>query len=114
MAADDVHSKQREVTMHDASLFLPDTISDSLRVNLASGLRALADALEAQELDGKFVGASAAAGGRYDNRLHLRIVVDVSAPIVRMIASEPSTLNLPGDTPKQGRSSSLSNSDPFV
>lgn len=80
--------------MHNASLFLPDAISDSLRVNLANGLRALADSLDAQELDGKFIGASAAAGGRYDNRLHLRIVVDVSAPVVRRIAPEASTLKL--------------------
>lgn len=90
----DVHSKQREVTMHDASLFLPDTISDALRVNLASGLRALADAVNAQELDGRFIGASAAAGGRYDDRLHLRIVLDVAAPIVQLIAPEPYTLKL--------------------
>jgi len=90
----DVHSKQREVTMHDASLFLPDTICDSLRANLASGLRAIADALDAQELDGKFIGASAAAGGRYDDRLHLRIVLDVAAPIIGMIAPEAFTLKL--------------------
>ncbi len=49
--------------MHDASLFLPNTISDSFRVDLASGLRALADALDAQELDGNFISTCAAAGG---------------------------------------------------
>jgi len=63
----DVHSKQREVTM---LLCFFRTRSDSLRVSLASGSRALADALDAQELDGRFIGASA-AGGRYDDRLHL-------------------------------------------
>ena len=80
--------------MHDASLFVPDTISDALRVDLASGLRALADALDAQELDGTFVSASAAAGGRYDNRLHLRILLDVAAPVIRRIAPDASTLTL--------------------
>ncbi len=80
--------------MHDASLFVPDTISDSLRVNLASGLRALADALDAQELDGKFVSAGAVAGGRYDDRMHLRILLDVAAPVIRMIPPEGSPLKL--------------------
>ena len=80
--------------MHNASLFVPETISDSLRVNLASGLRALADALDAQELDGKFISASTAAGGRYDDRLHLRILLDVAAPVIRMIAPEASPLKL--------------------
>ena len=56
--------------MHDASLFLPDTISDALRLNLATGLRALADALDTRKVDGKFVSASPGAGGRYDARLH--------------------------------------------
>lgn len=46
----DVHSTQNKVPMHNASLFVPDTISDSLRLNLAIGLRALADALDAQKL----------------------------------------------------------------
>ncbi len=62
--AGDVHYKQREVTMYDASLFLPDTISDSLRINLASGLRAIADAFDTQQLDGRFISESVAAGGR--------------------------------------------------
>ena len=78
--------------MQNTSLFLPDAISDSLRVNLASGLRAIANALDAQELDGRFVGANAVAGGRYDNRLHLRIMLDVAAPVVRIIVPESSKL----------------------
>jgi hypothetical protein len=80
--------------MHDASLFLPDTISESLHTNLANGLRALADALDAQELDGKFIRASAVAGGRYDDRLHLRIVLDVAAPVLRSIPPAGSILKL--------------------
>ena len=80
--------------MHDASLFVPDTISDALRSDLATGLRAIADALDADQLDGKFVSANAAAGGRYDDRLHLRIVLDVAAPIIQSIAFTPSTLKL--------------------
>lgn len=80
--------------MQDAFLFVPDTISNSLRINLASGLRAIADALDTQELDGKFISASAAAGGRYDDRLHLRIVFDVAAPVIRMIAPDAPTLKL--------------------
>jgi hypothetical protein len=90
----DIHSRQNKVTMQNASLFLPDTIADSLRINLASGLRALADALDAEELDGEFLSANAMAGGRYDDRLHLRIVVDIAAPVVRMIASGSSALKL--------------------
>jgi hypothetical protein len=84
------------VAIKNTSLFLPDAISDSLRVNLASGLRALADSLDAQELDGRFFGANAMAGGRYDDRLHLRIVLDVAAPVVRMIAHESSMLKRDG------------------
>jgi hypothetical protein len=89
----DVHCSQRG-DMHDASLFIPDTISDALRNDLATGLRAISDALDANQLDGRFVSANAAAGGRYDDRLHLRILLDVAAPIIRSIASIPSTLKL--------------------
>ncbi len=80
--------------MQGTSLFIPDTISDALRSNLAMGLRALADALDTQNLDGKFISASAAAGGRNDDRLHLRIVLDVAAPIIQTIAPGGSTLKL--------------------
>ncbi len=80
--------------MPDASLFVPDSTSDALRSDLATGLRAIADALDANQLDWKFIGANAAAGGRYDDRLHLRIVLDVAAPIIQSIAFTPSTLKL--------------------
>lgn len=80
--------------MHNASLFIPETISDALHSDLATGLRAIADALDAQELDGRFISASAAAGGRYDDRLHLRIVLDVAAPVVQSIKPVPSPLKL--------------------
>ena len=80
--------------MQGTSLFIPDTISAALRSNLATGLRALADALDTQNLDGKFISASAAAGGRHDDRLHLRIVLDVAAPIIQTIAPDGSTLKL--------------------
>ena len=43
--------------MPDTSLFMPDTISAALQENLAAGLRALADALDAGELDGRFFNA---------------------------------------------------------
>ncbi len=80
--------------MQGTSLFIPDTISAALRSNLATGLRALADALDTQNLDGKFISASAAAGGRHDDRLHLRIVLDVAAHIIQTIAPDGSTLKL--------------------
>ena len=80
--------------MQGTSLFIPDTISDALRSNLATGLRALADALDTQNLDGKFISASAAAGGRHDDRLHFRIVLDVAAHIIQTIAHDGSTLKL--------------------
>jgi hypothetical protein len=80
--------------MDDAALFIPETISNALRANLATGLRALADALDAQHLDGKFISASAAAGGRHDDRLHLRIVLDVAAPIIQTIALDGAPLKL--------------------
>lgn len=80
--------------MQGTSLFIPDTIADALRSNLATGLRALADALDTQNLDGKFISASAAAGGRHDDRLHLRIVLDVAAHIIQTIAPDGSTLKL--------------------
>ena len=80
--------------MLDASLFVPETISEALRSDLATGLRAIADALEGHQLDGKLVRTNAAAGSRYDDRLHLRIVFDVAAPIIQSIASKPSTSKL--------------------
>ena len=80
--------------MHDASLFVPDTISDALRSDLATGLRAIADALDAGKLNGKFVGTSPAASGRYDERLHLRVVLDLAAAIVEQLEPETSTKKL--------------------
>jgi hypothetical protein len=80
--------------MRDASLFLPDTISEALRGDLATGLRAIADALDARKLDGKFVSASAAAGWTTRRPTALRIVVDVAAPIIQTIALDGSTLKL--------------------
>ncbi len=80
-----------EVLMRDASLFVPETISDALRSDLATGLRAIADALDARKLDAKFISASPAAGGRYDNRLHVRIVLDVAAPIIQQLPSDAPT-----------------------
>ena len=69
--------------MHGTSLFLPDAIEDALRSNLASGLRAIADAIANKQLDGTFLGSIAAAGGKYDDRIHLRITIDVAAPILK-------------------------------
>ena len=80
--------------MREVSLFVPDTISDALRNDLATGLRAIADALDARKLDGKFISASAAPGGRHDDRRHLRIVLDVAAPIIQTIILDGSTLKL--------------------
>jgi hypothetical protein len=54
----------------------------------------IADALDARKLDGKFISASAAAGGRHDDRLHLCIVLDVAALIIQTIAPAGSTLTL--------------------
>jgi hypothetical protein len=87
----DVHCRQRG-EMNNSSLFVPEMILEALRSDLATGLRAIADALDGQQLDGKFVGANAAAGGRYDNRLHLRIVLDMAAPGIQSSACTPSTL----------------------
>ncbi len=80
--------------MHDASLFVPDTISEALRNDLATGLRAIANALDAHQLEGKLMSANAAAGGKYDDRLHLRIALDIAAPVIRSLAFKPSTLKL--------------------
>ncbi|WP_263385887.1 hypothetical protein [Granulicella arctica] len=80
--------------MRDTSLFLPDAIEDALRSNLESGLRSLADAIASKQLDGTFLGSIAAAGGRNDDRIHLRITIDVAAPILRSIVSSASTLKL--------------------
>ena len=82
--------------MPDTSLFMPDTITAALQANLAAGLRALADALDAGELDGRFFNAVPGAGGRSDDRLHLRIVFDVAAPVVRTLASASSISKLAG------------------
>ena len=71
--------------MQDSSLFIPESISKALREDLASGLRSLAEALDRHQLAGRFVSAKAAAGGCNDDRMHLRIVLDVAAPIIRAI-----------------------------
>ncbi len=69
-------------------LFLPETISEALDTNLANGLRAIADALDGGPLDGKHLGAIAAAGRTHDDRIHLRVTLDLAAPIVRLDADE--------------------------
>ncbi len=80
--------------MRDASLFVPERISDALHSDLATVLHAIADALDARKLDAKFVSASPAAGGRHDDRLHLRIVLDVAAPIIQHLPSDASPWKL--------------------
>ena len=69
-------------------LFLPETIAEALDADLAGGLRAIADALESGRLDGKHRGTMAAAGGRNDDRLHLRVTLDLAAPIVQRDADD--------------------------
>ena len=64
-------------------LFLPETISEALDANLATGLRAIADALDSGRLDGKHLGTIAAAGGSRDDRIHLRVSLDLAAPIIQ-------------------------------
>ena len=93
--------------MHDTSLFVPETISDALRSDLATGLRAIADALDAGKLDGIFVSASPAAGGRYDERLHLRVVLDLAAPIIEQLEPETSTKKLEAQSSAIVRSESM-------
>jgi hypothetical protein len=80
--------------MHDTFLFIPDAIEDALRSDLESGLRGIADAVASKQLDGTFLGAIAAAGGRNDDRIHLRITIDLAAPILRSMESSPSTFKL--------------------
>ena len=80
--------------MHDASLFVPETLLEALRDDLATGLRAVADALDARQLDGRFNGGMAAAGGRCDDRMHLRIVLDLAAPILRPIEPHAASLKI--------------------
>ncbi len=70
------------VLMRDR-LFLPETISEALDTNLATGLRAIADALDGGHLDGKHLGTIAAAGGSRDDRIHLRVTLDLAAPILQ-------------------------------
>lgn len=93
--------------MHNASLFVPEAIAEALRSDLASGLRAIADALDGHHLNGKFVSANSAAGGRYDDRLHLRIVLDVTAPIIQSVDNETLEAKLERSTPMLMRDSEV-------
>ena len=68
--------------MHDR-LFLPETISDTLDSNLANGLRAIADALDSGQLSGRHLGTMAAAGPPHDERIHLRVSLDLAAEILQ-------------------------------
>ncbi len=79
-------------------LFLPETISEALDTNLATGLRAIADALDSGHLDGKHLGTIAAAGGSHDDRIHLRVSLDLAAPILQRDDLEDAERgNLPGE-----------------
>lgn len=80
--------------MRDTSLFIPDAISDALRTDLASGLRAIADAIDRRELEGRYISSNVGAGGRNDERLHLRIVFDFAAPIVRSLREQADSARL--------------------
>lgn len=80
--------------MSNTSLFVPDAISAALRDNLAAGLRELADALDARDLDGKLISAVPGAGGRYDDRLHLRVLLDIAGPVVQALSPPASTWKL--------------------
>lgn len=80
--------------MRDTSLFIPDAISDALRTDLAGGLRAIAEALDRSQLAGRYISSNAGAGGRNDERLHLRIVFDLAAPIVQSQGDQAETAKL--------------------
>jgi len=80
----EVISPLKQIRMQDTSLFIPESISKALSEDLVTGQRALADALDLHQLDGRFVSANAGAGGRRDDRLHLRIVLHVAAPIIQV------------------------------
>ena len=80
--------------MHDTSLFVPETFQKRCEVTWLQAYARLPMHSTAISSTEKFVSANAAAGGRYDDRLNLRIVLDGAAPIIRSNRSTSSTLKV--------------------
>lgn len=87
-------------------IFTPDEIQAAMDKNLASGLRQLAEAIEAGTIDGRCIDCqgNGFTGPKVDARAHLMLRIDLAAPILQ-------TMNLGGygihtvkDAPPEGES----------
>ena len=100
-----------EPTTRERQVFDPDSIRAALEIDLPNGLRALADAIEAKEIDGQVnsVKANALTQHWRDTRMHIFVTLDVAAQAFRwskpvegklVPLDQPPTLELPAQRPK--------------
>lgn len=88
-------------TRKETIVFMPDEIQTALDRNLASGLRQLADAIEAGQIDGKCIdcNGNGFTGGN-DLRAHLMLRIDLAAPIRQTLPNPFLTVDALNEKPQ--------------
>ena len=74
-----------EPITRERQVFDPDSIRDALELHLPEALRALADAIEAKDIDGQIISVKANAMSQHwrDTRMHLLVTLDIAAQAFR-------------------------------
>ena len=87
--------------------FDPDNIRIALERNLPEGLRALADAIEAKQIDGRLTSIQGNGFVHWrDTRAHLKVVLDIAAEVfqwrggVKIPLDASPQIALPAATPE--------------
>lgn len=77
--------------------FDPSTIQTALDRDLPNGLRMLADALEAKQIDGWLISAQGRAGaGPHDTRAHVLVKINLAAQVFTRKVDQKLPLPAPG------------------
>ena len=66
----------------ETAVFDPEAIRTLLDRDLVAGLRAVADAIAAGSMDGRFLGFQGVGGRRGDDRAHVLVTLDLAAAVV--------------------------------
>lgn len=69
----------------EMAVFDPGEIQALLDRDLAAGLRALADAIERGDVDGRLIDAQGVGGRANDARAHVMVRLDIAAPVVKWL-----------------------------
>ena len=89
-----MHIAASKVTGRDAPLCVPEP-SQRRCTTMGKGLKEIANALDRERLEAGFIGASPAAGGRYQRKIPPSYCASTwAAPIIKPIVSDAPILKL--------------------